>query len=135
MREVLKDELNVKEILISAKEEKEELVWQEGEQLKVGLDIHIDQALKFEGWTREIIRQVQDMRKEARYHLSDKVYGQWFTANEELKKAMEQWGESIKQNSLLKEFSANAAYADKTFDVQKEFELAPGQKIWLGIKK
>ena len=135
MREVLKDELNVKEILVSAKEEKEELVWQEAEQLKVGLDIHIDQALKFEGWTREIIRQVQDMRKEARYHLSDKVYGQWFTANEELKKAMEQWGESIKQNSLLKEFSANAAYADKTFDVQKEFELAPGQKIWLGIKK
>ncbi|MDO8494933.1 MAG: class I tRNA ligase family protein, partial [bacterium] len=132
---LLKDELNVKEIVVSDKEEANSLVIQETDGLKVGLDTHVDRALQFEGWARELVRQIQDMRKEAKYHFSEKVFGFWSTGDKEVEEAIGQWADFVKQNSLLKEFNADASYAEKTFDIQKEFDLAPGKKVWLGIKK
>ena len=116
--ELIKEELNVKEVVTGPDE----------------LDVHLDDALKFEGWAREVLRQVQDLRKEAGYKFTEKVNAQWHTDNEELKKAITQWEEFIKQSALLKEFSLYPHTEPKNFDIQKEFELEPGHKIWLGVK-
>ncbi len=117
--DLIKDELNVKAVVAGPDE----------------LDLYLDDALKYEGWAREITRQIQDMRKEAGYKFSEKVVAQWHTDDEELKKALAEWEEFIKQNSLLKEFSLYPHTEPKNFDIQKEFELEPNRKIWLGVRK
>jgi len=50
--DIIKDELNIKEVKII-----------EGEEKKVELDIHITEELKKEGQYRELVRAVQDIRK------------------------------------------------------------------------
>ncbi|MDP3731283.1 MAG: class I tRNA ligase family protein [bacterium] len=124
--ELIKDELNVKAVVIGQDE----------------LDLNLDDALRYEGWAREMVRQIQDMRKEAGYKFSDKVVMHWHTDDLELKKAMIEWEEFIKQNSLLKEFSQHPHFDElsashtepKNFDIQKEFELETGRKIWIGVR-
>ncbi len=51
-QEIIKDELNIKEIK-----------FEKGEELKVELDTNITEDLKKEGQYRELVRAVQDMRK------------------------------------------------------------------------
>lgn len=51
-QEIIKDELNVKEIKFI-----------EGEELSVEIDTHITEELKTEGQYRELLRAIQDMRK------------------------------------------------------------------------
>ena len=117
--DLIKDELNVKEIVVGRDE----------------LDAHLDDALRYEGWAREVLRQIQDLRKEVGYKFNEKVMVQWHTDNEELKKAIAEWAEFIKKNSLLESFDQHPHTEPKNFDLQKEFELEPNRKIWLGVKK
>lgn len=131
---LLKEELNVKEVGWP-KEIPENFVFTEGDSLKVGLNKEVDKALRNEGWAREVVRQIQDMRKEAQYRFDEKVAGEWHSEQEEVRQAIEEWAEFIKEQSLLKTWQADAGYAAHSFDAGKEFALAPGQKIWLGVKK
>lgn len=39
----------------------------------VGLDTTITENLKIEGYARDIIRLIQDMRKEAGYQVTDRI--------------------------------------------------------------
>ncbi len=50
--QLIKDELNVKEV-----------VWNKGDELSITLDTKLDPELEAEGKMRELIRQVQDLRK------------------------------------------------------------------------
>ena len=99
------------------------------------LDEKLTPELVTEGWIRELLRQIQDMRKEAGYRFDEKVLGQWHSEDKELANAVNQWTEFIKKNSLLKEFNLKHIEGDKSFDIQKEFELAPQKKIWIGVRK
>jgi isoleucyl-tRNA synthetase len=60
---VIKEELNVKEVVINKE--------MEGE---VSLDTEITPELKLEGIAREIIRSIQAMRKEAGYEVDNRIY-------------------------------------------------------------
>lgn len=51
--EILKDEVNIKEIIFN-----------KGEELKVKIDINITPELRLEGQSRELIRAIQSLRKE-----------------------------------------------------------------------
>ena len=44
-----------------------------GYGMVVGLDTHITEDLKIEGYARDIIRMIQDMRKEADYNVTDRI--------------------------------------------------------------
>ncbi|MDP3696751.1 MAG: class I tRNA ligase family protein [Candidatus Taylorbacteria bacterium] len=121
--ELVKEELNVKKL---AYDNKQEAV--------VALDAELDQALIHEGYARELIRQIQDMRKEAKYHLDQKIHGQWHSDDGELSSAIHEWSEEIKKEALLKEFVSGPA-GKKVYDVEKEFEIASGKKIWVGVRK
>jgi len=39
----------------------------------VALDTRIDGALKLEGWAREVVRRIQDLRKQADYRVEDRI--------------------------------------------------------------
>ena len=43
-------------------------------------------------------------------------------------------GKKKKKEALLKEFFSGPA-GKKTYDVEKEFELVPQKKIWMGVRK
>ncbi|HEY4484538.1 MAG TPA: class I tRNA ligase family protein [Candidatus Paceibacterota bacterium] len=124
LEELIKDELNVKHVL-----------YRNDLSSEIVLDEKLTPELTAEGWARELVRQIQDMRKEVGYAFSDKVFAQWHTEDEELKSAIERWGDFIKNNALLKEFSLGQHDENKHFDIQKEFELASQKKVWLGVKK
>ena len=44
------------------------------------------------------------------------------------------WADEIKKETVLSDL-VKLQHDDKAYDVEKEFELAPSKKIWLGIKK
>ena len=120
---LMKGELNVKEI-----------VYDKSQKELVVLNTEIDEALIHEGYARELMRQIQDMRKEAKYRVDDEVFGQWHSDNPDLSAAINKWSDEIKKDVLLNNFE-NSQHDDKAYDVEKEFELVAGKKIWIGIKK
>jgi isoleucyl-tRNA synthetase len=74
--QLIKEELNVKKIELVA-----------GKELKVKLDAKITPGLKAEGEARDLVRQIQALRKEAGCRLDQKitVYSPSLPAKEELK--------------------------------------------------
>ena len=123
LEDLMKGELNVKEI-----------VYDKSQKELVVLNTELDEALIHEGYARELMRQIQDMRKEAGYKIDDEVFGQWHSDNPDLSAAINKWGDEIKKDILLNNF-VNSPKGDKVFDVEKEFELVIGRKIWVGVKK
>ena len=122
LEELIKDELNVKAINYNADIEAD-----------IALDVHLTEALIREGYAREIIRQIQDMRKEAGYKLDQQVYAAWESDNAEVAAAMEQFGAEISRDTLALNFN-RGHQPGAVFDIEKEFSLAPGLKIWLGVR-
>ncbi len=123
LEELVKEELNVKD-----------LAYDKDQESSILLDVELDQALVYEGYARELIRQIQDMRKEAKYKLDQKIHGQWHSGDGEVSGAIHEWTEEIKKEALLKEFVSGPA-GKKAYDVEKEFELVPQKKIWVGVRK
>ncbi|OGM98267.1 MAG: hypothetical protein A2915_04075 [Candidatus Yanofskybacteria bacterium RIFCSPLOWO2_01_FULL_41_34] len=120
---LVKEELNVKEI-----------VYDKSQKELVCLNIELDQTLVYEGYARELMRQIQDMRKEAKYKVDDEIFGQWHSDDKEISEAIRQWSDEIKKEVLLSEFR-NGPHDEKAYDIEKEFELAPQRKIWIGLRK
>ncbi|MEK7582796.1 MAG: class I tRNA ligase family protein [Patescibacteria group bacterium] len=108
----IKDEVNVKAILFAPSQEE-----------PVVLDTAITHELKLEGYAREISRAIQEMRKDAGYQMGDVVSVFWESASPEAQHAV----------AMLKDIKPKGN--DGTYDVIKEFDLAPGIKLWLGIKR
>ena len=123
LENLMKGELNVKEV-----------VYDKSQKELVFLNTELDQALIYEGYAKELMRQIQDMRKEASYKVDDEVFGQWHSDNQDLSAAINKWSDEIKKEVLLHNFE-NYPSGDKVYDVEKEFELVTGKKIWIGIKK
>jgi len=123
LEDLIKDELNVKEVSYDIKQEE-----------VLGLNTTPDRELINEGYARELIRQIQDMRKEAKYKLDEKIYGQWHSDDGEVSSAIHQWTGEIKKEALLYEFIVGPR-DDKKYDVEKEFDIAPSKKIWVGVRK
>ena len=65
-------ELTDEDILVQRTEKSGVRVQNRG-SLTVGLDVRIGQKLRYEGWTRDIVRVVQNMRKEAGLAVTDRI--------------------------------------------------------------
>ena len=115
-------ELNVKNVDYNPAQE-EELI----------LDKRITLELLKESYAREIMRQIQDMRKEAKYKLNEKIYAAWTSDDKDITNAIDVFGKEIAENTLLVKFS-RGHQPKEVFDVEKEFELGPQVKIWLGVR-
>ena len=116
---ILKDEVNVKEI-----------VWDNKIAKEVELDVEITQELREEGLIRELVRMIQDLRQSASYKPQDMVILN-VELSDELRMLFEKNMSLIKKEAHLEliEFKRS----DKV-DVGIDTEM-DGVKIWLGVRK
>ena len=119
--DLIKEEINVKEIIFDKKIKKE-----------IELDTILTSELKEEGTVREIIRQIQAMRKKAGYKPRHRVLVR-YSGSSYLNKILEK-----NKNFILKDIAAeNFQIGDRpkmVFDIEREIEINQ-EKLWLGIKK
>lgn len=130
--DLIKEEVNVKKI-----------VFDSALKAEVKLDKKITKELKEEGAARELVRQIQDMRKELGLTRKDRIAVSFKNpargearpgrqiSNLKLKKLFNSW-----QVFILKETLAQSLEELESFkpDLEKEFELEEG-KVKIGIKK
>jgi len=128
--EIIKEEVNVKHITHNMEHGTDEnnIVW-DGEN-KVGLNTEITPELKLEGQAREIVRYIQEMRKEAGYEVDNRI-NVWYKGMPEVFDNKELRGiiakETLANQVLLQADSVSS-------DLEKEF-LIDGEKFIIAIKK
>lgn len=112
--DILKDELNVKEVKIGD---------------KLALDIKLTPELKREGLMREVVRQVQSARKAAGLNVDDRISLVLMTDGDELFAAIKSYADIIKTETLAHELS---------YDGQKthtEHVTVEGTKLAICLQK
>lgn len=88
--DILTEELNVKSV-------------KKGDELI--LDLEVTPALKREGLAREVIRHIQNARKQAGLNVDDRIALSLVTDNEELRRAILEYGDIIIAETLADELS------------------------------
>jgi isoleucyl-tRNA synthetase len=114
--EIIKDELNVKKVVEECEKEKEMI-----------LDTKITADLKLEGQAREIIRFIQEMRKEAGYEVDNRIQIGYKGG----KDVFDKFGSIIAKEVLATEFK-NELFAEP--DLQKSFKIDK-EEIVITIKR
>lgn len=91
LEDLIRDELNIKEIIWSEEVPQEGIVFGGSLAYKIGLDMVVTDALRDEGDMRDLVRKIQDMRKTADLVPSDIVITRltdqqpaWFTTQQDL---------------------------------------------------
>jgi isoleucyl-tRNA synthetase len=88
--DIIKDELNVKDI-----EVKEE----NSEEVEIELDTNITEELKVEGIARELTRQINALRKKSGLTLDDRIEANISTDSDLIKKAVDTHGKEISEST------------------------------------
>ena len=98
-------ELNADNLLITM-QGKEGFAFSGEGEIGVVLDTHITQELKEEGYVREILSKVQNMRKEKEFEVLDRIT-LYIADNKELERIIKENEESIKKDTLAVEVKYN----------------------------
>ncbi|MDP3995952.1 MAG: isoleucine--tRNA ligase [bacterium] len=115
--DLIKEEVNIKQIVF-------------GKNLK--LDTEITPQLKEEGQLREIIRNIQKMRKEAGLKPKDEILVR-YSGSENLNKIIDRNKMFILKDAKVRDLSLGEKAKDD-FDIEKEISLEE-KNLWLAIKK
>jgi isoleucyl-tRNA synthetase len=91
-------ELTPEELLIQT-EPAEGLAVAADKFITVGIDINISEALAAEGLARELVRRIQNMRKDAGFDIADRITV-YYQAEGEVHHVFEQWADYIKAETL-----------------------------------
>ena len=111
--EVLRDEINVKEV-----------VFDDSEGWEIELDTEVTPELKKEGSVREIIRFIQDMRKKAGFSPHDTAI-LTINANDEATQVVNEYIEAIKQTAKIAEVRFGEVTSGDTLQIDTlSFTLA-----------
>ena len=114
--DIIKEELNIKEINIDTKQEE-----------NIKLDTNITEDLKLEGQAREVVRFIQEMRKEAGYEVDNRIEIMYSPES----KVFEKFSDLIAKETLANEIEKGEM---SEADLKKEMEVE-GNKIFIFIKK
>ncbi len=116
--ELIKDEVNVKEVAFSQDKSKE---------LSTEISTEITPELRQEGSLRELIRIINNLRKKEGLTIQDKIKIEYYTPDKELKDVFEKYKNELKQQTL----------AVKLDESRSEFENIKinGKKLGLRIEK
>jgi isoleucyl-tRNA synthetase len=120
-RKIMEDELNVKEVLWDVETSRN----MEG---NMRMDFTITEELKLEGKAREIIRFIQELRKEAGYDVENRIAVGYQGAEEVFEKFGEMIAKEVLAEGGLKPGELEGA------DIQKEVTV-DGMKISLWLKR
>ncbi|MDG7056457.1 MAG: isoleucine--tRNA ligase [Wolbachia endosymbiont of Meromenopon meropis] len=71
------------------------------------LNTQLDDELILEGLARDIVRLIQETRKQANFHISDKIRVVIKTEDEKIKKAVNTWAQYIKEQTLALSLEIN----------------------------
>jgi isoleucyl-tRNA synthetase len=115
--ELIKDEINVKEI-----------IFDETLKSEIRLDKKITKALKEEGIIRELVRQIQDMRRQAGLTRQDIIQIKLETRDKSLGNLLEKWEPFIYKETLAQK------HKEGKINLEKEIQLE-GIKIKVGLNK
>lgn len=115
--EIIADEVNIKDVKNSS-----------GDNNSIELALEISNELRIEGYAREIIRNIQSLRKDSGFNIDNRITVYFQSESTELR-------EAIKLNIVSHEVLANSI-SGKSIDTEngKEY-LIDGRKIWIGITK
>ncbi len=106
---MIAEELNVKTIDVCEVVTGDNWKLREDGDVKVWLDTAIDEALKKEGVARDIIRAINQLRKEKGFTIEDRIAVRYTTSNDELAKVVVDCGEQIKDAVLADTLEAGSA--------------------------
>jgi isoleucyl-tRNA synthetase len=118
---LIREELNVQEVRYESSGD------------SVVLDTVISPALRAEGWAREAMRTIQEMRRDAGCRVADRVACQWNSNDPDVAAAIEMHAAAIRQETGLSSLVRQSDGASA--DVEREFELEPGKRLQLGIHR
>jgi isoleucyl-tRNA synthetase len=122
MKEIVAEELNVETV-----ECRQVTETKDG---GVGLDTVLTPELKRKGAARELVRHINDLRKQAGLTVRDRIVLRWQTSSEMWQAVLGEAEEGLKRDVLAErlETGSQGAAWGKELDID-------GQKIWLGIDK
>lgn len=112
-RVIVAEELNVKDVRCA-----------EGSQPKIVMDTKLTAELKAEGMAREVIRNVQNARKNAGLNVDDRIVLSLSTDNDELLRAVKTHAEMIASETLATDVADNKTYSHSTTCKVEGAELA-----------
>jgi isoleucyl-tRNA synthetase len=96
----------------------------------VMLDLEVSEELKLEGIARDLVRAVQQARKDAGFNITDRIKVSFYVNDNDIKTAISHWDSYIKEQTLASDiFNAK----EESFHNQEiEFD---GKKVIVGVKK
>ncbi|HPN67129.1 MAG TPA: isoleucine--tRNA ligase [bacterium] len=135
--EIIKDEVNIKEVIIMTDTELNVLALDDPEKEKmirngsdqhcegnfdfiIKLDTNITEELKIEGLARDVVRQIQQARKEANFNVEDYIVISYETSEASLKKMFETWTDYIAKEVLAEQL---AEAGEGEFEFEKDVVL------------
>ena len=95
----------------------------------VAIDANITPELRAEGLAREIVRRIQDLRKQADFNIEDRITTAYETEGE-IAKVFTEWGDYIKAETLTNTVTTSVLNVDLSAEITID-----GIPVKLGIKK
>ena len=131
--DLIKDELNVKEVeLVDQIEEKENWVKISEDGVEVFLGTEITPELRREGIMREIIRQINDLRKQAKLTIKNKIKVYYQTDAIEIKSILKDFSDKILESTASQDLIEEKT--EEKFEDEQEIVIEQ-KKLRLAIKK
>ena len=120
--------LTPEEVMVRT-EAAEGLATVDSKYLTVAIDTEITPELRAEGLAREVVRRIQDARKQADFEIADRIR-LYYQASPDLKEAIEKHREYIQEETLTVDMDESEPLSDM-FISRIEFE---GQELTLGLQ-
>ncbi|WP_457614124.1 isoleucine--tRNA ligase [Methanopyrus sp.] len=83
--------------------------------------VELDEELKSEAWAREVVRRVQEMRKELDLDLEERIKV-WIETDEEIAEAVKEHSEYVRGETRADELHVNEGWPEEV-DLEREWEV------------
>jgi len=104
---------------------------EDGERLII-IDCRVSEALKHEGMVRDVIRQVQELRKKANLEMENRIVLHLQTDSEELRRALDEHRPSIESETLAAKWSKEQLQGE---GVHRAGVKVDGQPLTIELRK
>ncbi len=127
--DIIADELNVKKVVLVSGKPTDKSVLEAWNarfvmDVPVQLDLEITPELHREGLMREVVRQVQNARKEAGLNVDDRIHLSLDTHDEELAQAIAEYTDTIKSETLATDLVTDGTAAADGYVAEVKIETA-----------